>query len=279
MADWTPLRTLLADVDTAVTLAWSDLDRLVGGLPHSAYAHSAFWKGSRSGWPGFTTSTVKVGNSVTFVRVKASPDEAPSPVMQGATPTAGAPDLILIGCVKQKLAVPAPAKDLYTSPLFRKGRHYAEDAGVPWFVLSAEHGLVMPEELLAPYDRRLARSDRSYRQAWGARVVDRLLDEAAPLSGRRVEVHAGSAYVEPIRQLLTQAGATVVEPLAGLKLGPRLAWYGRHAAAAEETRDPTAHDVSDLVDLLTDATHALSPSAILATGGDGLRSPASTRGG
>lgn len=34
-----------------------------------------------------------------------------------------------------------------------------------------------------------------------------------------------------------------------------------------------APDVSDLVDLLNNATHALSPSAILATGGDGLRSP------
>lgn len=135
--------------------------------PNSAYAHSAFWKGSRSGRPGFTTSAVKVGSSVTFVRVEVSPNEAPSPAMPGAIPTAGAPDLILIGCVKQKLAVPAPAKDLYTSSLFRRGRHYAEDAGVPWFVLSTEHGLVMPEELLAPYDQRLAKSDRSYRRAWG----------------------------------------------------------------------------------------------------------------
>ncbi len=53
VADWSPLRALLADVDTSVTLAWDELDGLVGGLPRSAYVHSAFWKGDRTGWPGF----------------------------------------------------------------------------------------------------------------------------------------------------------------------------------------------------------------------------------
>lgn len=61
MADWSPLRSLLADVDDQCTMSWPDLDRLVGGLPRSAYDHSAFWKGDRRGWPGFTTTGVQVG--------------------------------------------------------------------------------------------------------------------------------------------------------------------------------------------------------------------------
>jgi hypothetical protein len=37
MADWSPLRALLATVTDSVTLSWEDLDALVGGLPPSAY--------------------------------------------------------------------------------------------------------------------------------------------------------------------------------------------------------------------------------------------------
>src|SRR3954447_14096987 len=122
MADWTPLRTLLADVVSEVTLAWNGLDSMVGGLPPSAYKHSAFWKGARSGWAGFTTSAVHVGQSVTFVRVGQSPSSAPPLPSPSPDQPLDAPDLVLIGCVKQKLPVPAAAKDLYTSPLFRKGR-------------------------------------------------------------------------------------------------------------------------------------------------------------
>ena len=37
-----------------------------------------------------------------------------------ASSPGSSPALILVGCVKKKLDVPAPAKDLYTSALFRK---------------------------------------------------------------------------------------------------------------------------------------------------------------
>jgi hypothetical protein len=276
MANWTPLREVLADVATEATFDWGDLDELVDGLPASAYQHAAFWKGARSGWPGFKTSAVQVGESVTFVRIAQSPSAAPFPSHPPAE-SLGAPDILLIGCVKQKLGVPAPARDLYTSPLFRKGRRYAEATGAPWFVLSAEHGLVAPGEVLAPYDRRLSKSDLEYRQAWGVRVVEQLVAAAGPLSGKSIEVHAGAAYVEPLRQHLVAAGATITEPLAGLKLGPRLAWYGR-VTDPHDTPEPSAPsgptpEVSELVARLTDESIALSPATFLATGGDGLRVP------
>jgi len=47
VADWSPLRGLLAGVDASVTLDWDELDRLVGGFPRSARVHPAFWKGER----------------------------------------------------------------------------------------------------------------------------------------------------------------------------------------------------------------------------------------
>nr|WP_092613634.1 DUF6884 domain-containing protein [Raineyella antarctica] len=240
-----------------MTYAWSDLDKLVGGLPRSAYEYSAYWKGARGGWPGFTTVDVRVGESVTFVRIADTP---PAELARRVAPPQGGPqpsrvsgekrpDLVLVGCVKSKLPLPAPAKDLYISALFRKEREYAEHLGVLWFILSAEHGLVAPDTILEPYDRQLSKTSRDYRLAWGRQVIVDLNRVAGDLQGRTIEIHAGSAYADAIRDGLLAAGADVVEPLAGLPMGSRLAWYGKSKSIADEPNDS---DVSVLVKQLTD---------------------------
>ena len=72
-----------------------------------------------------------------------------------APPTRGASlppaaDLCLVSCVKSKLPRPAPAKELYTSDLFRKERAVVEAEGWPWFILSAQYGLVHPGTEIEP---------------------------------------------------------------------------------------------------------------------------------
>ena len=96
-----------------------------------------------------------VGESVTFGRTATESPPESKPSAQPVRTADREPDLILVGCVKKKLPTPAAAKDLYISALFHKERTYAERAGVPWFVLFAEHGLVAPEDVLAPYDLQL----------------------------------------------------------------------------------------------------------------------------
>lgn len=272
MADWSPLRALLATVTDSVTLSWNDLDALVGGLPASAYNHSAFWKGARSGWSGFSTVDVRVGESVTFLRsgaARPSPAHRPRAVARSDNSTPS--DVILIGCVKRKLPTAALARDLYASPLFHRGRAYAERAGVPWFILSAQHGLVAPDDELEPYDLRLSATSRQYRREWGGGVVAALRKALGSIDGLSIEIHAGSAYVDSIRDELRSAGATVVEPLAGLALGPRLAWYGDRAIAPAPP--VPAPDVDELVGSLLQADEAISPAEFLATGASLFRSP------
>lgn len=274
VAEWTRLRIVLAEVEHSATFTWAELDALVDGLPRSAYNHAAFWRGARSGWPGFSTADVRVGESVTFVRRGAA---LPSPARGSLPrPVAGRddstqPDVILIGCVKRKLPTAAPARDLYVSPLFHKGRAYAERAGVPWFILSAQHGLVAPDDELEPYDLRLSATSRQYRREWGGGVVAALCKALGSIDGLSIEVHAGSAYVDSIRDELRSAGATVVEPLAGLALGPRLAWYGDRAIAPAPP--VPAPDVDELVGSLLQADEAMSPAEFLATGASLFRSP------
>lgn len=243
MADWSPLRQRLASVDHRLTIDWSDLDHLVGGLPRSAYDHAAFWKGARSGWPGFTTTDVRVGEAVTFLR-RGDRQETPRPrrgfeerAPLGASEVA---DVVLVGCVKSKLDGPAPARDLYTSALFRKERAYAEAVGVPWYVLSAEHGLVEPAQEIEPYELHLASTTRAYRATWEARVVEDLASNLGDLSGKHVEVQAGADHANAIRGGLRAAGATVVKPLAGLIMGraPRLVRPGRFRRGARGAGRP-----------------------------------------
>jgi hypothetical protein len=133
--------------------------------------------------------------------------------------------IILLGCVKLKRSTPAPARDLYVSPLWRKRRNYAESSGVPWLILSAEHGVLDPDDLVAPYDLALTELRVAERRAWGRAVSLDLEQRLVPLCDVALEVHAGRPYVDAIEEPLSATGAIVLPPLAGLTLGRQLSWY------------------------------------------------------
>lgn len=174
-------------------------------------------------------------------------------------------DIVLIGCVKSKRAFAAVAKDLYTSDYFAKMRRYAESSEATWFILSAEHGLVAPNDWLEPYERYLPDTSREYRRAWGATVGEQLDRAAGPLDGKLIEIHAGAAYVESVEPILRSRGAEVRDQLRGLSIGRRLSWYLQQ----DNTRLPT----QSVLDRLRDSSSAISLAEVLASNGDGLKSP------
>ena len=189
------------------------------------------------------------------------------------------PDIVLVGCVKSKRSVPAPAKDLYISPLFTYERRHAEAAGCPWFILSAEYGLVAPEEWLSPYERYLPDTPASYRLAWGSWVAERLEMLSGPLTRKVVEVHAGSTYTNVLTPPLRAKGAVLRFPLAGLSMGRRLQWYAaRHASAADPagSRLPTPeplHSIDAVEADLLDGASAMNPPSFLASNRRALSTP------
>jgi len=86
--------------------------------------------------------------------------------------TSSIPRVGLIACGKTKLQHPAPARDLYTGSLFRLSMRYlTQTARIFSFgILSAKHGLVMPHQVLAPYQLTLRDMSQSEREQWAARV-------------------------------------------------------------------------------------------------------------
>ncbi|CCG04349.1 conserved protein of unknown function [Blastococcus saxobsidens DD2] len=180
--------------------------------------------------------------------------------------TATAPDdadIVLVGCSGSKAAGPARAAELFTGAAFRKARDLAVRSAKPWYVLSAKFGLLHADELIAPYDVYLPKQSARYRGAWADWVVAQL-GERHVFHGLTVEAHAGSAYCEPLVRPLTEAGATLTQPLAGLGLGRRLAWYGGSTGGADEPVGD-AIEVPDVAHLL-DQRSAVPPSEFLAAG-------------
>lgn len=214
-------------------------ERLGSRLPRSARQHQAWWHGDRphTVWEqcGFKASPSLRLGQVVFKRVGAPPSpgssrKPTSPKARKAPFVPSIPEsrrLVLVGCVKTKLPVSARAKDLYDSPLWSRRRSYAERTGMPWAILSAEHGPVDPEAWLEPYDRYLGDQPASFRKQWAEAAAAQVLERLRESGLGAVEVHAGSAYVNSgLGRRLEEAGVEVFWPLQGLSIGQQLGWYG-----------------------------------------------------
>jgi hypothetical protein len=137
--------------------------------------------------------------------------------------------IYLISCVGEKGTEPTLAKDLYTSSWFGKARPYVEDAGCRWFILSAEHGSVSPDQKLAPYDRSLNTMPINERRKWAERVSGQI-DRASPHVNCAVLL-AGHRYREFLVGYLRSRSIAVWVPMQGLRIGQQLRWLSKHERA------------------------------------------------
>lgn len=137
------------------------------------------------------------------------------------------PDIVLVGCVKTKRKVRSAAKDLYNSHLWRCRRAYAECLGVPWYILSALHGLLAPCRRIDPYELALTDLRAKAQRAWSARVLADLKRRVPSIRDKLIEIHAGASYIDHgLEEGLRDAGAAVHRPLAGIAgIGRQQAWY------------------------------------------------------
>ena len=144
--------------------------------------------------------------------------------------------IVLVSCCGPKLAHAAPARELYTSQLFRLASAWAESQGHEWAVLSALYHVVQPDQVVEPYDRRVP-TKRNEWNAWAKSTRGALMDltEGEPcdfinLAGADYDVNVTSTM------RLSQSyptGHTMTYPLAGLGIGQRLQWLSRELHAAQ----------------------------------------------
>ena len=147
--------------------------------------------------------------------------------------------IALVSCGASKRPEPAPAWSLYTGSLFVAARRDVEARELPYWIVSAEHGLLDPRRVVAPYDRRITSLSPVERIGLGRRVVADLT-RIQRLDGVRVELHAGHDYADVLVLPLRNAGADVELVADGLELGARLAYYSTRATERELGPTPRA---------------------------------------
>lgn len=126
----------------------------------------------------------------------------------------------LVSCSKSKLDEAAPARELYSpSFVFSRSAAYVAARCDEWFILSAKHGLVHPDTVVAPYDETLAGAPKAVRDEWAEGVREAL---QARYEGRPVKfvLMAGRNYSGAVEGL----DAEVEEPLKGMGTGFRRQW-------------------------------------------------------
>ena len=121
-------------------------------------------------------------------------------------------EVTLIQCTNSKRDEQSPARDLYDeSDYFCKMRAWAEARNVPWFILSAKHGLLHPDTVIEPYDERGLHNGQ-------ARDIARELSNGGV---GLVYLCAGKDYTDPLIPVLERSGIDVVDNFAGMRIGER----------------------------------------------------------
>jgi len=131
----------------------------------------------------------------------------------------------LVSCVSQKGGASAKARNLYVSDWFKKARRFVEQRSDPWFILSAEHGLLHPDTEVAPYEKTLNEMTIAERRAWAKRVIEQMKNQLPSVP--QIVLLAGSKYRELLLEYLATR-AKVITPLEGLRIGEQLSWFASH---------------------------------------------------
>ncbi|TSE15039.1 hypothetical protein B1A87_003025 [Arthrobacter sp. KBS0703] len=139
----------------------------------------------------------------------------------------------LVACASQKLLRPATARELYVSQLFKKASAYAEMRCDRWYVLSAKHGLVRPDEIIEPYDVRLGTNTSPSVRAWAAMVQGQLAAELEGVEDVTLIALAGVQY----RTALLHCRWPYEVPMKGLGIGQQLGWLTAKLSANERRLD------------------------------------------
>ena len=163
-----------------------------------------------------------------YLRYREVDGAADGETLHGAVVRSGR--VALIGSSGASAEEPKAAGEMFCSDGFARAREHARHSRLPWFVLSAKHGLLDPGEVISPYGSHIDDQPSAYRAAWAEWVVAQLADRVQ-LDGVVVEVHGGVDFAQPLRQPLARRGAVLEIPLPGT-------WRDSAAPTAEAADAP-----------------------------------------
>jgi len=139
-------------------------------------------------------------------------------------PTRAPTDFVLISCSKPKLTERAAVRELYTGRLFQKAFAWAERHGYEWFVISALHGLLTPDQTIAPYDYSLKQRPGSReRESWAYLAISADLTKHVA-KGSHAFLIMPELYRRYIQHELDPQSIRHTNPLQHLAIGEQMRW-------------------------------------------------------
>ena len=131
--------------------------------------------------------------------------------------------IVLLSCVATKLSKPAPAGELYSSPLFKGSLKYANSLDPDDIViLSAKHYVLPLEQVIAPYDKTLLNMPSDEVKEWAEEVLRRLR-KRYDLENDEFIILAGAKY----RKHIVPEIKNWSSPVEGKRIGQQLQFYAQ----------------------------------------------------
>jgi len=127
--------------------------------------------------------------------------------------------IALVSCVSKKQLGIHKAEELYISDWFIKAKKYIKQNYNEWYILSAKHGLIKPNDLIETYNEYLPKMTLEYRKQWAVNVFNKLkeIDNVT-----EIHIYAGKQYRKYLIALLSDFKVSV--PLKNLGIGKQLKW-------------------------------------------------------
>lgn len=133
----------------------------------------------------------------------------------------------LVGCSQTKHFGTYPAKNLYSSTLFKFAFAHAMQYCDQVFILSAKYGLLHPETHIQHYDMTLDDMGVAQRVAWGDKTFQQIEDAVSTRD--HLYFFCGRLY----RDALPENGLARFVchvPLNGMPIGKQLQWYKQNTS-------------------------------------------------
>jgi hypothetical protein len=132
----------------------------------------------------------------------------------------------LISCTKAKQDYPCKAFKMYSaSNLFRKAYAYAVKNYDSVAIISAKHGLLLPDDVIVPYNLTLNNMNSQERKQWAQMTFVQINSKLSLKDVGKIFFHAGKKYREHLIPKIREIGIPCEAPLAHLKIGEQMAWY------------------------------------------------------
>lgn len=139
----------------------------------------------------------------------------------------------VINCGSAKQYKKCAAKDLYIGSLFVASRQFCESNYDHWCILSAKYHVLMPDDIVEPYEAFLTKFSKEDKQKWGKITAEQLLSKFP--EDTEFDFYVSQSYINDTLKYLDSAGRVYNTYLNDLGMGYKIQWFKNHTTKKQKS--------------------------------------------